>query len=163
MPDPAASVALVSGVAGLVLTQVGSLIPARKDFMSQIRLKIEACIESLAASHCFLIKQTQSVGMADFDNLMRGDGRISRDFFSEHAKTALIAGRDHSRLLLLSKYFRALHGTLFFAIVLLILFGLGVSFFGAFRGSALFATIFFILEVFSLVGLHLIGAFAEQI
>lgn len=164
MPDATAILALVAGASGLVLTQVGTLVPSRKDFVSQLKLKTAACLEGLAASHCFLVKQSQVIGVEEFDNVMRGDGRTSRDYFSEHAQKTLDSNRDHAKLLCYATWFRACHVLLLVSIVALIVFGLSVGVFGHWVDhSAAITGMLLFFELASLVGLYVVGASAERI
>lgn len=152
------ALAIFAGAGGIVLAQVGSLIPSRKDFMAALKLRKSQCVEECASSHCFLLKQFLSVGLEDFDNVMRGDGRTSRDYFFEHTKASLDAHQSFQRLEQAGLRFRLAHFALLASTVALLLLGLTVSIsriaipFAMWGGVALFA-----IEIAAIFAMYVLG------
>jgi|GEM_PF-6148310 len=147
--------AIVAGAGGIVLSQVGSLIPSKKDFMASMKLKRAACIEKHAASHCFLLKQFLSVGLEDFDNTMRGDGRTSRDFFSEHTQITIKTCNEFVYLNRSTLEFRLAHWGLLISTIALIVLGIIVTTSAHQLPYALIiGLVLFITEIVAIVSLY---------
>lgn len=161
MADPAIGwIAVVSGAAGLFLSHVGSLVPSRKDFMAQVLLKKQACIEKLASAHYHLMKEFG--GVEDFDNIARGDGINERDYFGEYAQCVLISSDRRQQLLVLARWFGRLHSLLVLVVISLIVGGallaLGVLWLNKWVMFGLLG-----LEGLALLGLYFAGVRLEQV
>lgn len=115
--------AIIAGVGGIALSQLGSLIPKKRDFITSLKLKRVACIETHATSHCFLLKQFKTVGLEDFDNVMRGDDRTSRDYFLEFSKIAIRECNTFAVLNRVELKFRIAHWALLTSTIALIVLG----------------------------------------
>lgn len=158
MPNITAIIAIVAGAGGMLLSHAGKMVPARKDFVSAVKLKKDACLENIAASHCFLLKQFLSVGLEDFDNVMRGDGRTSRDFFAEHARVSIDAALKYKRLSRYQVQFRIAHFLLLLSTVGLILSGVVMAVFESRVPYALeISGALFLVELGSVFTLYMLG------
>lgn len=91
--DFSALLGIVAGASGLLLSHFNSLIPSRDDFSGKVNLRSQEIVEAIASDHFFLLKEclesTQGAGFEAFDNLMRGDGRQSRDYFFDHSRLTI--------------------------------------------------------------------------
>lgn len=150
--------AVLAGAGGMLISQVGGLIPSKKDFMASLKLKLEACIEDYAASHCMLVKQFISIGVENFDNVMRGDNRTSRDYFGEHSKTAVECFRRFQSLKSAAKIFRVAHYGLLISTIGLILLGVGALVLPSTNPLWRWAAaILFVIEVLAILVIYVSG------
>lgn len=118
---------IVAGASGLLFSHFNSLIPSRDDFSGKVNLRSQEIVEAIASNHFFLLKEclesTQGAGFEAFDNLIRGDGRQSRDYFFDHSRLTIDMVHEYWGVKRKLNIFNISHNIFFVSSIFLIFLG----------------------------------------